>query len=197
MNIFFTKNKLNPISPTGNLRMLWLALLTGLLIACSSTPGEQSFEECEVPPTPPPEGSISDYTTPAGGDDLLTRHDPEVCDGDSYFVLLEGHGERQFVYAYEGTGCEELPDDPTDLDDCPLIVVDAISWSIYNALEALDINPVGLGGTDCSAEDRSGVAVNDWRQMDKAVAVAEAHLREYRIGGYYEVVVSGIPYFCF
>lgn len=150
-----------------------------------------------------PGGSPADYPLAAGGSlGTVQVMIPQVCDKQEGYIRLErAEGKRRLGEpAKPGvptTGCLELPSNPQDLAQCPVIAPAAILHQSDRELQAKGMLINGIGDAPCvdagdPNERELSISVTTWGDVQEAVTLVASLLERYDLQGVVRVGVRGI-----
>lgn len=150
-----------------------------------------------------PKGQPADYPLAGGGNlGTVSVHPPQLCEAQEKHIRVErAQGKRQVGDSARpgvpATGCLELPANPQDFSQCPIIAPYAILDEASRQLQERGLSINGIGGVACLSSGQaqkplSSMGVTDWGHVQEAVTIVAQVLERYELQGSVMVGVRGI-----
>lgn len=151
-----------------------------------------------------PRGAPSQYTLVSGGAIGSVAVSPPVfCEKERAYIRLEkAQGARRLGTARSPSGgfregCLDLPGDPADLSQCPVLNFRPLLKAAFDELKERGVSVNGIGVGPCGVigdyeELNESVGVVGWEDADAAVQLVAELLERYAVKGYVGVMVVGI-----
>lgn len=136
-------------------------------------------------------GTPSQLTTPIGSPSGVSIDSPAQCNDDSLaaYIRVNGHGTRTIAFGSAAQAC-------TTSSSC--ISNDDLGRGVIARLDALGIPTIGFGLGVCGAVSddyatwNMSISIQDWTDVDAAVAAVDDELRAQNVGQFFGISVRAI-----